>query len=146
MQPVFVAEYAQLCEPLCMSTYVEYDSLKDDWQYTEGVIEGGFAYGPDRNTAGLPAAPSAGVRMRLGNPTQNQIAVAASTISYDFTDRVVTIWQNTLRVTPADPASLAVEPVQGDKVTARGKTYIVAWVKLTVYDTQWLCYLKESQL
>ncbi|WP_204466245.1 hypothetical protein, partial [Bifidobacterium pullorum] len=79
-----------------MSTYDPYIALKDDWQFTEGVIEGGYAYGSDRNTTGLPVPPASGVKMRLGNPTQNQIAVAASTtIGYDITDRVVTIWANT---------------------------------------------------
>ncbi len=127
-----------------MSDYDPRDSLLDDWQYTEGVTEGGFAYGPDRLTTGLPVAPSQFVKMRLGNPTQNQIAVQATTGSYEVTDRVVTIWANTLREDPEAPGSDAIEPEQGDRLTVAGKTYVIVWAKATVYDTQWLCYVKQA--
>lgn len=129
-----------------MSTYDPYDDLKDDWKFTEGVLDAGFSYGPDRDTTGLPTEPSVDeVKVRLGNPTQNQIAVAASTMGYEATDRVLTIWANTLRSDPTDGGSDQIEPQQGDKMVADGLTWIIAWAKATVYKTQWLCYVRQSQ-
>ena len=122
-------------------------SLQDDWQFTEGVVSGGFAYGLDRDTTGLPAAPAAGVRIRPGNPTQNQIAVAASTFGYRVTDKVFTIWSTTLRVDPTDAGTARVIPVENDRLTDDdGVTYIIKWVKETVYDTQYLVYCQRSTL
>lgn len=125
-------------------TYDPSASLKDDWQYTEGVIDAGVAYGSDRATTGLPVAPTSGVKVRKGNPTQNQIAVAASTFGYRSTDQIFTIWLNTLRVTPADESSSQVTLVEGDKITAGGITWIIKSIKETVYATQSIAYCQQS--
>lgn len=124
--------------------YDPYEALKDSWQWTEGVVNAGFGYGPDRETTGLPVAPADLVKVRPGNPTQNQIAVAASTFGYKTTDKIFTVWTNTLRVVPTDSESEQVRATEHDKIIFRGVEYIIKTVKDTVYDTQLLIYAMRS--
>jgi hypothetical protein len=124
--------------------YDPYEALKDDWQWTEGVVDAGFEYGPDRETAMLPIPPTDLVKVRPGNPTQNQIAIAASTFGYKTTDKVFTVWTNTLRVTPTDSSSAQVRATEHDKLIVDGVEYIIKTVKDTVYDTQLLVYARRS--
>lgn len=120
-------------------------ALKDSWRYTEGIREVGFAYSPDRDIEGKPAAPAAEVKARPGNPTQNQIAVAAATFGYRTTDQVFTIWANTLREFPRNPSSPAIIPVEQDRIIYKGVTWIIMSCKTTQYETQFLCYCQKSQ-
>lgn len=126
---------------------MEYDPtevLRNDWQYTEGVTTAGIEYGPQTYVTGKATAPADNVRVRKGNPTQNQIAVAASTFGYAVTDQIFTIWSHTLREDPLDPDSERVYLVQGDFIVHAGKRWRVEWVKATIYDTQYVAYCKLS--
>lgn len=122
-----------------------YRLLKDDWKYTEGVVDGGFAYGADRDITDKPQAPTAGVKMRLSNPTQEAIAVAASSFGFRTTDMSIVVWANTLRATPSDETSQAIVPVEGDKLSVNGVVYIIKRCHRTVYGTQFHCYCWQSQ-
>lgn len=126
-------------------TWVPEEAYRDDWQYTEGVVDAGFAYGPDRDTTSLPAAPASGVKVRSGNPTQNQIAVAASTFGYKATDKIFTVWSNRLRADPADASSTAIIPTENDRLIVDGTEWVMRWVKTTVYETQFIVYCSRSQ-
>jgi len=126
--------------------YNPQDALKNDWRYTEGVIAASFAYGPDRDTTALPLAPDDNVRMRPGNPSQNQIAIAASTFGYRPSDRLFTIWSHTLRTNPTDETTSRVIPLENDRITAEGVSYIIKSVIQTVYDTQYIAYCRRSTL
>lgn len=121
-------------------TYNPAEALRDDWQWVEGVVVGAFEYGPDRFTTGLPEAPDTGIRLRIGNPTKNQIAIAASTVGYRTTDQVITIWSDTLREDPPDENSQQLEPMEGDFIIVSGYRWMIKSLKQTVYETQWVCY------
>lgn len=118
---------------------------ENDWRFVEGVLDGGFAYGPDRYTEGLPTAPTSGVKMRPGNPTQNQIAVAAASFGYETTDMVLTVWASTLRAITYDDRSTLIEPEREDRLIVRGQTWIMQSVKPAVYGTQYVCYCRLSR-
>jgi len=128
----------------CAEQYSPREWLKNEWQWVEGVFDAGFQYGPQTYTDGKATAPSTGVKVRRGNPTQNQIAVAASTIGYETTDQIFTIWSNTLRTDPDDEDSDRVYPQQGDKLVACGRTWIIQSIKDTMYDTQYIAYCRLS--
>lgn len=117
----------------------------NSWQYTQGVKTAAFVYGANRYTVGLPAAPASGVRVRVGNPSQDDIAVAASSFGYLPTDRVVTIWSNTLRADPLDALSERIAPLPNDKLqiedeSGRLHEYVIKSVKEAHWDTQYVCY------
>lgn len=116
--------------------------LADDWRFAEGVVDATFDYGPDRNRTGLAAAPATGVKVRPGNPTLDQIALAQ--VGYETTDRLFTIWSDTLRTDPADPLTERLYPDSGDRLTVGGLLYIIQYVKQTMYDTQYIAYAKLS--
>lgn len=122
----------------------EYELLKNDWQVTEGILDAGFAYGPQRYTTDLPEAPSEGVKVRKGNPTQSQIIAAASTFAIRATDGQFTIWSNTLRETPDDESSEAITPVEHDRLVVEGVTWIIKSCKKAIYDTQFIVYCQQS--
>ncbi len=124
----------------CTEQFSPASWLKDEWQWVEGVFDAGFQYGPQTYTTGKAAAPGTGVKVRRGNPTQNQIAVAASTVGYESTDQIFTIWSNTLRATPSNANSARVYPQQGDMIIACGRTWIIKSIKDTMYDTQYIAY------
>lgn len=128
----------------CTEQFSPYEWLKNEWQWVEGVANAGFQYGPQTYTDGKASAPSTGVKVRRGNPTQNQIAVAASTVGYETTDQIFTIWSNTLREDPSDEGSDRVYPQQGDMLIACGRTWIIQSVKDTMYDTQYIAYCRLS--
>lgn len=122
----------------------EYDLLKNDWQMTEGILDAGFEYGPQRYTTGMPDAPASGVKVRKLNPTQSQIISAASTVGLRSTDGGFTVWSNTLRADPSEETSTAIVPVENDRLVVEGVTWVIKTVKKTVYDTQFLVYCWQS--
>lgn len=124
----------------CTEQFSPASWLKDEWQWVEGVSDAGFQYGPQTYVTGKAIAPTSGVKVRRGNPTQNQIAVAASTVGYETTDQIFTIWSNTLRASPSNPNSARVYPQQGDLLIACGRTWIIKSIKDTMYDTQYIAY------
>lgn len=125
-------------------TFVPGTAYADDWENTQDIVDAGFVYGPDRDVTSLPAAPSSGVKVRAGNPTQNQIAVAASSFGFRPTDQIFTIWANRLRETPANSASTAIIPVENDQLVVGGVTWIMKWVKTVQYGTQFVVYCARS--
>lgn len=125
-------------------TYDPTCRLHGSWQFTEGVVDAGFEYGPDREVTGLPAAPASGVKVRVGNPTQNQIAVAAASVGYETTDKVVTLWSSRLRADPENPASTLIEPMEGDFVIVSSVRWLIKSLKETLYSTQYICYCQRD--
>ena len=117
---------------------------RNDWQFTENVVDAGFAYGPDRYVTGLAAAPASGVKVREGNPTQNQIAVAASSHGFKATDKVFTLWTNTLRADPGDETTELISPEEGDRLTVDSVMWVIKSVKPVVYYTQAILYCQRS--
>lgn len=126
------------------STQAATQQYRLDWRYTQDIIDAGFAYGPDRYVVGLPTAPTSGVKVRVGDPTQNQIAVADATHGYRNGDKVVTIWSDTLRETPADCSSDAITPVEADRLTIGGVTWIIKSVHTAVYGWRFVCMVRQS--
>lgn len=124
----------------------EFDLYCDDWKHTENVVDGLFAYSPDRKAteAGDPVAPVRGTKVRVGDPTQNEIAIAATTHGYRKTDKRITIWATTLRPIPNDKLSPLIEPNEGDLITVAGVPYIIKSVHTVVYGTQHVCYCQRS--
>lgn len=122
-----------------------YNLHRRDWAFIDDVRNGGFRYSPDRDVVGLPVAPSTGVRIKIHNPTQNQIAVAASSFGYRSTDRSFVVWTDTLREVPEDQQTKRILPLENDKLIVDGAEWIIRSVKSTVFDTQYICYCQESQ-
>lgn len=110
------------------------------WVNTQDIEEASYAYGADRYTVGLPAAPNSGVRVRVGNPNHNDIAIAAASFGYLPSDRVITIWSHTLREDPTDENTSRIAATPGDKITVGTLTYIIRSVKEAHWDTQYVCY------
>jgi hypothetical protein len=121
-----------------------HESYQATWSYTQNVVAGGFEYGPDRDVTGLPAAPADGVRLRVGNPNQNQIAIAASSFGYRDTDKVITVWSSTLREDPDDALTGRIYPLENDTLVVGGVRYVLKSVKEAEFDTQYVCYCWRS--
>ncbi len=117
---------------------------RNEWKWVQDVVDAGFAYGPDRAITGLPAAPVDYVKVRISDPSQNEIAVAASTHGYEIGDLMITIWSDTLRETPSDPESVAITPFNGDKITVDGVTWVLKSVATAVYGWQFVCMARRS--
>lgn len=122
----------------------EYELLKNDWQLTEGILDAGLVYGPERYKEDLPDAPASGIKVRAGNPTQSQIISVASTIGIRSTDGQFTVWANTVREDPTDETSTQIVPVEDDRLVVEGVTWIIKSVKKAVYGTQFIVYCWQS--
>jgi hypothetical protein len=131
---------------LAVDTGLARDQYRDDWQWTQDIYDAAYVYGSDRNTTGLPTAPGAGVKVRILEPTQNQIAVAASTVGYDSSDRVIEIWSDRLRAHPTDETSQIIRPMPADKIVVDSVTWIIKSANSAVYGWRWVCMCKESAL
>ena len=117
-----------------------------DWRHVEGVVDAGYFFGPDRYAPGSrPVAPVAGVKVRPGNPSQNQIAIAAASFGYISTDRVFTVWKDTLRVTPSDKSSALIIPDENDRIRVALVTWVIKSIKEGVYDTQYIFYCQKHK-
>lgn len=121
--------------------YNPYELLEGDYAFIEGVEDAQFAYGPDRYTTGLPT-PDGYCKVRLGNPTQKQLVQASMSTGWAPTDRILTIWQPTLK----DSGGTLIRPVEGDKFTIvnTGVLFLVAWIKDVIYGVQYVAYCKQS--
>lgn len=119
----------------------------DDWQNIPDVVEARYEFGDEREFEGTaPTEPTSGVRVRLANPTQNEIAVAAATVGYKTTDRVLTVWAKTLSSTYAfepQPQDVIVLLDGDDEDLSR---WMVGSVKRTVFGAQFVCYCSASPL
>lgn len=118
-------------------TYDFFELSKNDWQWTEGVVSAAFVYGPDRNTSGLPTAPSTGVRIRFGNASHG--GESAENTRYQPVSRLLTCWANTLREDPTDELTTRIIPLPGDYFTYNSTNYVITSVKTVEYDTQYVC-------
>lgn len=123
-----------------MADYDFYELYKADWQYIEGVVDAGFYYGPDRDTTGLPDAPTNGVKIRFGSATTRE--ATALQVNYEPTDRLITCWADRLRLTPSDGTSQKIIPMLGDYFFYNNANYIIASVQTVEYETQYVCYCK----
>lgn len=114
---------------------------EDDYLYLEGIEYDGFEFGPDREAT--QTAPSAGVAIKRGSPSDIDIAVASATYGFVDTDMVMVIWSRTLR---AIDGSL-IRPKKGDIVVASdGRWIIKGNPKQNQDGAQWRCNVRLSTL
>lgn len=125
----------------------EQDPFAGDWQYTEGVEDAGYEFGPDREFAGTsPIEPGSCIKVRRGSPSRPQAIFAIETANIQplATDTVFTIWAETL-------GSDTWRPKGGDILIVKRRPsdterWIIKTCQTAVYGTQYVCYCQESPL
>jgi hypothetical protein len=134
--------------------YPEASNFAGDWEYTEGVEDLGYSWAEDRkfNDAAPAAAPLTGIKGRRGNPSEKQLIYSGAVgIGVQSDDQIWTIWADTF------PAGY--KPRHGDIILVNEmddgvivdplnviERWLVQWVKVTMYGSQYLCYCASSPL
>lgn len=111
-------------------------TYKDEWQNIEGVVSAAFSYGADRDTTGLPVAPTSGVRIRFGDAIQKPESAERS--RYQPIVRKVNCWADTLREDPTDELTTKIVPFPGDYFTYNSTNYTIQSVHTVQYETQYV--------
>jgi hypothetical protein len=114
----------------------------DDWKHVDGIQDAGYEFGDAREfpDGEEQTAPSEGVKVRVTNPTQNEIVVAAATIGYESRDMIITIWSRTLC-----SGEERIEPADGDWIIfCDGKRWRIRSWKMCVDGAQYRCMCRKS--
>jgi len=124
------------------------DMYADQWRYMEHIVEARWEFGGQRVFSGdRPDAPQDGVMVGKADPTQNQIAVAASSFGYNTTDKVLTVWAKTLS------EEYLFAPAVDDRIIVLDedtKEPVERWMIQSVqevnFGSQFVCYCRLSPL
>lgn len=138
-----------------MPHHPEQAYLDGEEAYIEGIEDLGFSFGIDRKFDGSsPLAKTTGIKGRRGNPTHEQIGLAAALgTSVQVTDQIWTIWEgtfhgNAVKVMPAPADIILVNATNtdGSLITpvSVAERWVLKWSKLVMYGAQYLCYCQIS--